>query len=557
VLADSRGARLLAPPGLRVEGLDLATVARELDRATLEMARALPGGEALLERPVTILVEPDFVSQGRHAGALGPAVAAAGGGEADLHAVLHPDDLWGVEFGIARHLLERSGFGDDTPVWLVDGAALALSGDWYGRPWRDWLPVLAAAGASPEPSDAPALLAASLAADASEALWTPAVAAVVEAQPGADLAAKLRAAVGATPADLEPLLAGLVEEASRAPAPTTERPWPERFLAGVSLAMVNDLDGGYHAPAMERELERFAALGADAVSLMPFAFQRDPRRPELRFLNDSPSSETDAGLVHATRVARERGFTVLTKPHVWLPGEGNWPGAVEMSTPQDWDTWWRSYRRYVLHHALLAAYAGADLFSVGVELEKTVDQRQRWERLIADVERLFPGPVTYSANWYRGAEEASFWDRLDAVGVDAYYPLYTPGGGETEDPSDAELTAGARQAVAKLRALARRTGKPVVLTEVGFAARRHAWDEPHREGGDLSVDDQERSYRALFGALAREDEDWLRGVFVWKAFSGPRRWRGVGEDGGRPDFRFMDRPAERAVADYFAHHDDD
>jgi hypothetical protein len=206
---------------------------------------------------------------------------------------------------------------------------------------------------------------------------------------------------------------------------------------------------------------------------------------------------------------------------------------------------------------MLARYTGAELFSVGVELQRTVE-RPEWRDLIAAVRRIYPGAVTYAANWGGGADRAAFWDRLDAVGVDAYYPL----AGETSGVDDRKLAEGAHRVVERLGGLARRTGKPVILTEVGFAARRGTWSAPHEEGGESSAEDQARAYRALLGALAgpasgarsgaapgsARAEGWLRGVYVWKAFSGD-----VSARGDRPDFRFLGRPAEAVVASFFDH----
>jgi hypothetical protein len=310
------------------------------------------------------------------------------------------------------------------------------------------------------------------------------------------------------------------------------------FFRGVSLAMLNSVDGGYHAPAIDHELERLAALGADAVSLMPFAYQSAPDRPELAFLNRGPSSETDVGVIHAARRAHARGLTVLWKPHLWLSWE-SWPGDVAMRSEADWRAWWRVYRRYVLHHALLAGWTGSELFSVGVELSGTVEREADWRRLIADVRRFYPGRVTYSANWHGDAERVAFWDALDLAGVDAYFPLAA-----SPDAGPEELAAGARRVAGRLAAIARQAGRPLLLTEVGFPARRGAWVEPHAEGGEVSAADQAAAYRALLTALDRPS--WLAGAFVWKAFSGPV------DRGDRPDVRFLDRPAEAEVERWFA-----
>ena len=85
--------------------------------------------------------------------------------------------------------------------------------------------------------------------------------------------------------------------------------------------------------------------------------------------------------------------------------------------------------------------------------------------------------------------------------------------------------------VARLAAGAERFGKPLVLTELGYAAHEHAWVAPHEEGGDLSPADQAAAYRAFLGALGHPP--WLRGVFVWKAFSNAAEAGGGGRRGRR------------------------
>jgi hypothetical protein len=302
--------------------------------------------------------------------------------------------------------------------------------------------------------------------------------------------------------------------------------------------MANRLEGGYHAPSLEKQLDAFARLGANAVSLMPFAFQRRPDQPGLHFLNHGPASETDIGLLHAARAARARGLHVLWKPHLWL-FDDSWTGEIAMRNEADWAAWWGSYRRYILHHALLARWAGADLFCVGVELSKTIGREAEWRDLIASVRTIFPGAVTYAANWYGDLDAVRFWDQLDFVGVDAYFPLAEGPGADR-----AAREKGAHLVAERLARAAKRAAKPILLTEVGFAARREAWVKPHLEGGEYSEEDQAAAYEALLGALGRQP--WLAGAFVWKAFSAP------GGDGERADFRFQGRQAEKVIGRYFS-----
>ncbi len=475
--------------------------------------------------PVEVFVDEDFLVQGHRTAQIGEAVVDHDG---SLHVVRHPDDLDLYRYGLARVLVRRAGY--ELPPALEDGAALWLSRGWYGRPYEEWLGDLVASDVLPTAEE---VLAERSAGDASAVLDPPAAAAVVERLPGKTLAEKLSALP--SEAEVASILRRLAPSPRSVAPPASSLP---SFLNGVSLAMANGLEVGYHAPGVDGQLDRLRALGADSVSLMPFASQRDPQTPQLRFLNGSPGSETDVGLIHAARRAHEHGFTVLWKPHIWVSHD-SWPGEIEMTSEDDWKAWWRAYRRYTLHHAVLARYCGSELFSIGVELGKTVHREAEWRFLIEGVRRVYPGLVTYSGNWHGDYDRVAFWDALDLVGVDAYFPL-----AYEADAQRAELVRGARQVVDRLRSAAESFGKPVVLTEVGFAARKGAWVEPHGEGGEVSEEDQRLAYDVFLGTLGRPD--WLAGVYVWKVFSHSRREVAQG-----PNFLILGRPAEAVVRGYF------
>jgi hypothetical protein len=538
------------------------TVPREMAPRETEPRETAPRET---EPPIVVAVEDDFVAQARHTGEIGEAVPAAEPDDrAELHLVYHPDDLFAYRVALAGRLIARAGLGTAAGLtpWLERGAALWLAGDWYGRPYREWLPWLAAAEVLPSADE---LLAPGTPPEGPTVLWTPVAAALIDHLSGETLAAKLAAIRRLTPREVDAWLGGL----ATGPAPPAARlaaaagagtggdagaggerqhpPLP--FLRGVSLAMDNSLEGGYHAPVLDRQLDRLTAMGVDAVSLMPFAFEEGPSSPRLRMLGGSPESETDVGLVHAVRRARAHGLRTLYKPHVWVGG-GSWPGDVAMRDEAAWREWWRDYRRYVLHHAVLARWSGADLFSIGCELSGTLGRAEDWRRLIAAVRQVFPGPLTYSGNWSGDLERAPFWDQLDLMGVDAYFPL-------SPDPAAgrAELARGAAAVVARLAAASRARHRPLLLTEVGFAACRATWTAPHREGGAPSQADQAAAYTALFGALGHPP--WLAGAFVWKAFSdetaaadSPAAARHRRDDAAA-DFRFLGRQAETAIAAYY------
>lgn len=514
-------------PG-RTPGPELSAVQKELSRWIEQIAEKVP---VALEPLPEVVIEPDFVSQGRHLGAIGEAVVAA---DAEtVHLVFHPDDTWAYRQALARLLIRRAGI--ELPPWFEDGAALWLGGQWYGRDYGEWTTELARLQTLPTAEE---LLAGERQRDSSAVLWPPVAATLIDRLPGRTLQEKVDRSP--SPEGLAGLLEALRVEA-RAEAGEGARRARARlpgFVRGVSLAMSNGMDVGYHAPGIDDQLRVLRRMGADGVSIMPFAYQSDPKRPELAFLNRSPTSETDVGAVHATRRARAAGFTVLWKPHIWLSHD-SWPGEIEMTTEAAWAAWWRVYRRYILHHAVLARFAGAEVFSIGVELGRTVHREREWRSLIAAVRQVYPGLVTYSGNWAGDYDQVPFWDALDYVGVDAYFPLAAE---ETADR--ASLRSGARRVVERLQRDSERFGRPILLTEFGFAARRGAWVAPHEEGGTYDLEHQALAYEVFLETLGRPS--WLAGGYAWKVFS-----HAEAEGGRRPDFRFLGRPAEESVARWF------
>jgi len=419
---------------------------------------------------------------------------------------------------------------------LLAALGARAAGRWWGREVAGFASFARVAGVEPKPEQI-------LRADeeASPILAIGTAASWINAGARAEGEESVRRSLtGDEAACLQALLRwGKLIAGGRVAAPA-RRPLPPGFLRGISYAMSNSISGGYVSPRSRETLSKLTKLSANAISVMPFAFSREPKKPELSFVHRSPQGETDEGTLRAVADARSLGMTAMIKPQIWLPGV--FVGEVTMASEEEWGRWFSNYRRFVVHHALVAEASGAAIFCIGTELVGTEDRRRQWLETIAAVRLATGATLTYAANWAAGAPRITFWDSLDAVGVDFYDPLSSDA-----NASDADLEAGARRAAGPLAELARRTGKPVLFTEAGYPPVRGAWLAPHDEntGRPLSPGDAARSISAVFRALARES--WWRGVYWWKAFSDGR--------GARPDdrgYNLLGTPAEKAVAEGFA-----
>ncbi len=122
-----------------------------------------------------------------------------------------------------------------------------------------------------------------------------------------------------------------------------------------------------------------------------------------------------------------------------------------------------------------------DLLSIGAELVGTSDRERDWRVVIAGVRAVFHGPITYAANW--GGEETRmrWWDAVDYIGVNAYYPLTKTTNPTVDELKDAWIT---KSYVGTLERLARTFNTQLILTEIGYrdGAVGAPWDFRNSKG---------------------------------------------------------------------------
>jgi hypothetical protein len=318
---------------------------------------------------------------------------------------------------------------------------------------------------------------------------------------------------------------------------------PLGFQRGFTLAHEGfEIHDGYLSARADRSLEKLQSLGVDSVAIVPYAFMSEPSRMAALSVPKRAGSETDEAVIHAIEAAKARGLTVLLKPQIWL--RRSWPGEIEARGPEDEEKFFREYGRWLRHYAMMAEENGVDLLSIGTELSKMTRgaHTARWEALIRDVRELYRGRLVYAANWGEEVERVGFWPLLDYIGVDFYYPLSSE-----DSPSDPALREGFERSLELLRALSRRLGKPVLLTEIGYASSRSPWKSPHSSDGSLEIspEDQARAYEAAFEALV-DETSWIRGIYWWK-WPTDLSLGGAGDPGFTPN----GKPAEEVVRRWY------
>ncbi|MFN0137569.1 MAG: glycoside hydrolase family 113 [Phycisphaerae bacterium] len=320
--------------------------------------------------------------------------------------------------------------------------------------------------------------------------------------------------------------------ASRVPASAARIP-----LRGVAI----QINWGYDVLRTYTPiLDEIAATGANSLLLSTAGYMEHAKSQAI-FL-EARRTPAKGEMIALIKHAQDRGLKVILMPIVLLshPRGSEWRGVIE---PPDWPDWWRQYRDFIRHFADIAAEGEADGMMVGSELVSTEKNTAEWIKVIEIArERFRKGKLGYSANWDH-YDPVKFWDKLDFIGMTSYYTL-----ADKKSPSVDEIVKKwepIRDQILKWREA---TGKPLILTEVGWCSQEGAAMAPwnyyqNQTASAAGLEEQRRLYEAFIKAWG--DTDGLHGVMWWE-------W--TQSDGGPGDFSYTpkNKPAEQVMRQWFA-----
>ena len=255
-------------------------------------------------------------------------------------------------------------------------------------------------------------------------------------------------------------------------------------------------------------------LGVGHIALMAVRYQDDAA--SNRIYPDPVKTVSDESLGHAINIIHALGMKVMLKPHVDLADED---ARVNILPTEDW---FKSYKEFILHYGKIAAKYNVELFCVGTELSNTTTTRwkDRWLDIIKEARKIYKGPLVYAANWDE-YDTVPFWQHVDFIGIDAYFPLT-----KKNNPPKEELTnAWTEHADTIERWLKEnKLTKPVIFTEIGYDTIEGANKQPWRVLPTLAkhVESQEEQANCLNSLLTvLSKRSWFKGLYWWNYFPRP------------------------------------
>ncbi len=308
----------------------------------------------------------------------------------------------------------------------------------------------------------------------------------------------------------------------------------------------DDLTDPTTAAALEASLDDMRATDVNWVALNVFEFQATPTSTTIA--PDYGLWSTDlASAAKAVQEIHERGMKVLLKPNVDVV-TGGWRGDIPGT-----DAWFddpNGYKAFVQRWAQWAQAHGVDGFVVGCELEGASGNSAKWREVVALARTYFSdGPIVYAANWteFTGVD---WWDALDYVGIDAYFPLTT-----LTDPTVAQLQAAWNTWADTIEGwlLANYPDMDVIFTEIGYRSLDGANIQPWAWSpyGTDNVDLAEQANCYLAALSQTWDRSWMAGYFWWNWETNPLA--GIDPVSGLPlnDYTPQNKPAQGVLRDFY------
>ncbi len=316
-------------------------------------------------------------------------------------------------------------------------------------------------------------------------------------------------------------------------------PVPEPRINGVSLV-------ASRIPVDSIHVQPLVNINANAAAIMPFGFIRDINNPRIIFNTDRQwFGETREGAKQYIKELYKQGLSVMLKPQIWI-WRGEFTGALVMTNEDDWEDLERSYSKFILEYANLAQEMEVAVFCIGTELELFIKNRPEfWYNLIDDIKRVYSGKLTYAANWDE-FWRTPFWDRLDYVGIDAYFPV-----SDMQTPSIEDCLRGWEFQKIKLAKFSEQMHKPILFTEFGYRSVDYTAKEPWRYDRSMTsvnLEAQSNATEALFQSVW--NEPWFAGGYIWKWFVNHEEVGGLKNN----QFTPQNKPVQDVLEVYYGNH---
>jgi len=319
---------------------------------------------------------------------------------------------------------------------------------------------------------------------------------------------------------------------------------------GAVLAHIHKIGNGYgstHSQQMHKHLNN---IGYNFLQLNTFAYMSERKQTKVHVGGDPSMAprfvESEIENVH------KMGFKVMLKPHIWIGGgdfdPDNWRSKIDFVDPMERQKWFSSYEDFILAEAELAETTSTEMLVVGTELVGVSKYTDEWRKIIEKIRKIYSGKLTYAAEGMN-AQNIEFWNSLDYIGIDAYFPLT-----DKADPSLDELSEGWKNYEPQIKELSDKYDKQIIFTEIGFKSVKGTAIKPWQWELEGETSQQEQALAFQSASIAFKDKPYLAGIFIWKYFTDMNSYEKRNNEKG---FTPYSKEAEKVISQWFGVNSED
>jgi hypothetical protein len=273
---------------------------------------------------------------------------------------------------------------------------------------------------------------------------------------------------------------------------------------------------GWGRRGVTKPLDTLVTNNVEWVAVVPFTYQENETTKEMTMpRNFGQWSRRDSVFIKSINDIHDKNMHVMLKPHLWM--SDGWRSNITLNSDAEWETWFASYRANMLHYAKMAKDFNVELLCIGTELKTSLKkQPKQWITLVKEIKEIYSGKLTYAANWDGEYDNIDFWNQLDYIGIQAYFPLT-----KIKNPDLEAIKNGWDRHITMLESLSEKHNKPILFTEIGYRSDASSTIKPWEWSEYTGVLTKKKSnetqllaYEAMFSKLW--SKDWFMGTYIWE-----------------------------------------
>ena len=300
----------------------------------------------------------------------------------------------------------------------------------------------------------------------------------------------------------------------------------EPFMRGIDYCSYwnDDYLNDYSTSSIAKVWE----TGNNWISILVTWYQDDEATTEI--YQDPNRTPSDEAVLKAIADAKSHKLKVSLKPHIDLDNV-DWRaliGGLDYVPDADFDVffaaWFTSYKSFMNHYVEMAQKNGVEMIVIGTEYINIMERDNgktmpAWISYIGEIRQKYGGKLTYAADWSEWGDPSDpqakiywkdFWQALDYIGIDTYYPLSWEDNATTQD-----LIQGWQEPIAILEQISAVYQRQIIFTEIGYKSIQKCYISPGAWQYDNPVSEecQRDCYLATYRALS--GKKWFAGIFWW------------------------------------------